>query len=332
MRIARSFFFALAALAFLAGPAGAEKAPMPSLKGEIMVDSDFVRLGDLIDNAGEKSGTALFRAPELGASGTIQVYRVIEAARGQGLPMFDTRGLSEVVVLRTSRTIAMPEIERAVAEAAARQFGLGEAKDIAVNFDTYVRVLAVEPNASGAPRLSQFSYDPRSQRFEANIEVTGSSALRRKPMRVSGTLYETAEVVIPARALARGETISRNDIVVERRPKGEAGDAVHRAETVIGQAPRRELRAGQLLRPADLMKPELVVRGEPVTLVFESTGVKVTVQAKAMESGTLGDMVQVLNPQSKRTVQAKVAGPGRVVIARAQIARADEPEATGSVK
>jgi flagella basal body P-ring formation protein FlgA len=79
------------------------------------------------------------------------------------------------------------------------------------------------------------------------------------------------------------------------------------------------------------MKPELVGRGDLVTLVFESPGVRVTMQAKALESGTKGDVIQVLNQQSKRAVQATVDGPNRVVIMRAQVARAAEPETTGSV-
>jgi flagella basal body P-ring formation protein FlgA len=330
MRFIRSLPAALATLALLAGAAAAQRA-MPSLKSEVTVTSDFVRLGDLIENAGENGTTALFRAPELGASGTIQVYRVIEAARSQGLSVFDTHGLSEVVVLRASRTIALPELERAVADAAARQYGFGEAKDLAVNFDAYVRVLAIEPGAADAPRLAQFFFDPRSQRFEANVEVPGSAALRRKPVRVSGTLYETVEVVTLARALSRGEAVRPNDVTIERRPKAEVTDAVRRTDA-IGQAARRELRAGQFLRTADLMKPELVSRGDSVTLVFEGPGVKVTMQAKALEAGTQGDLVQVLNPQSKRVVQATVDGPGRVVIARAQTARAADLEATGSVK
>jgi flagella basal body P-ring formation protein FlgA len=331
MRFIRSFpAAAFATLALLASATAAQKA-VPSLKSEVTVTGDFVRLGDLIENAGESGAAALFRAPELGASGTIQVYRVIEAARAQGLSVFDTHGLSEVVVLRASRTIALPELERAVADAAARQYGFGEAKDLAVNFDAYVRVLAIEPGAADAPRLAQFNFDPRSQRFEANVEVPGSAALRRKPVRVSGTLYETIEVVTLARALARGEAIRTNDMAVERRPKAEVADAVRRGDA-LGQAARRDLRAGQFLRAADLMKPELVSRGDSVTLVFEGPGVKVTMQAKALETGTQGDLVQVLNPQSKRVVQATVDGPGRVVIARAQIARAADLEATGSVK
>jgi flagella basal body P-ring formation protein FlgA len=332
MRTTRPLPAALAALAFFAGSAAAQKSVMPSLKGEVTINGDFVRLGDLIDNAGENAAAPLFRAPDLGTSGTIQVYRVMEAARGQGLSVFDSHGLSEVVVLRASRTIALPELERAVTEAAARQYGFGEAKDLAVNFDTYVRVLAIEPSAGETPRLVQFSFNPRSQRFEANVEVTGSATLRRKPVRVSGVVFETAEVVTLARDLARGEAIRENDITIERRPKAEAADTIRQADAAIGQAARRELRAGQFLRTADLMKPELVSRGDSVTLVFESPGVRVTMQAKAIEAGTLGDLIQVLNPQSKRIVQATVDGPGRVIIARAQAARSADLEATGSVK
>jgi len=330
MRTLRSLA-ALAALVLLAGAAAAEKAT-PSLKGEITVDGDFVRLGDLIDNVGENAAAPLFRAPELGTSGTIQVYRVIEAAHGLGLAVFDTHGLSEVVVQRASRTIALPELERAVADTAVRQYGFGEAKDIAVKFDAYVRALSIEPGAAEAPRLAQFSLDPRSLRFEANVDVPGSAVLRRKPVRVSGMLFETAEAVTLARALVRGETIGDNDIAVERRPKVEVGDAIRRADAVVGQAARRELRAGQFLHAADLMKPELVSRGDPVTLIFESPGVKLTVQAKALDSGTQGDVVQVLNPQSKRVVQARIDGPGRVVVGPAQAARSADLETTGSVK
>jgi flagella basal body P-ring formation protein FlgA len=326
------FLAGLCGIAFVAGGVAAEPSRMPSLKGEITVNGEFVRLGDLIDNPGTNATAPLFRAPELGTSGTIQVYRVIEAAQAQGVSVFDTRGLSEVVVLRASRTIALPELERAVADAAARQYGFADARNLAVTFDAYVRALAIEPGAADTPRLTQFFYEPRTQRFEANVEVPGSSALRRRPVRISGTLYETAEVVTLGRALSRGEAIRAGDIVLERRPKMEAAEAIRRADLVIGQAARRDLRAGQFLHTADLMKPELVGRGDTVTLVFESPGVKLTVRAKALEAGTQGDVVQVLNPQSKRIVQATVDGPGRVIIARAPDTRAADLESTGSVK
>lgn len=330
----RNFTLLLAAAVCLAAaPAAADKAPMPTLKSSATITGEFVRLGDLIENAGEAKRAPLFRAPALGATGTIQVYRVIEAARTHGLSVFDTRGISEVLVTRASKTIPLSELEQAVAEAAARQAGFGEAKDISVTFDSGVSPLAVELGATAKPRVPQFSYDPRSQRFSAVIDVPDSAEIRRKPVRVSGYLYETAEVVTLAHSLTRGDVVRQNDILIERRPKSEiAPDAIRDSAEIIGQAVRRDLRSGQAVRSAELMKPELVGRNDPVTLVFESPGVVISVRAKAIESGAEGDVIQVLNQQSKRTVQGTIEGRGRVVVRRMQTARYADPVTTGSVK
>ena len=62
------------------------------------------------------------------------------------------------------------------------------------------------------------------------------------------------------------------------------------------------------------MKPELVQRNETVTLVYEVPGIVLTVRGKAVDGGAEGDVINVLNEQTKRTVQGVVVGPGRVII------------------
>lgn len=336
MRLFPSLAAALlaATLAGTASPAAAAvNAPLPTLKETASVTGEFVRLGDLIENPGKAARTPLFRAPALGETGTIQTYRIIEAARSHGLAVFDTRGISEVVVSRASRLIPLSEIEHAVAEAAARQTGLSDPGDVSVTFDSGVHPLAVEPNASAAPRIAQLSYDPRSQRFSATLDVADSSAIRRQPVRISGYLHETAEVVTLAHSITRGDIVRQNDILIERRPRAElAPDTIRERSDIVGQAARRDLRTGQTVRSVELMKPELVVRNETVTLVFESTGVKVSVRAKAIEGGAEGDVIQVLNQQSKRIVQGTVEGRGRVVVRHMQTARYADPVTTGSLK
>jgi flagellar basal body P-ring formation protein FlgA len=63
------------------------------------------------------------------------------------------------------------------------------------------------------------------------------------------------------------------------------------------------------------MKPDLVLRNEAVTLIYEAPGLMLTIRGKALESGAEGDLVNVLNIQSKRTVQGTVSGPGQVTMA-----------------
>ena len=77
---------------------------------------------------------------------------------------------------------------------------------------------------------------------------------------------------------------------------------------------RRQLRAGQALKTADLAKPDLVQRDQNVTLIYEAAGLYLTIRGKALDGGTEGDVVNVLNLQSKRTVSGVVIGRGQVAI------------------
>jgi flagellar basal body P-ring formation protein FlgA len=77
---------------------------------------------------------------------------------------------------------------------------------------------------------------------------------------------------------------------------------------------RKQVRAGQALKVADLGKPDLVQRDQNVTLIYESAGLYLTIRGKALEGGTEGDVVNVLNLQSKRTVSGVVIGREQVAI------------------
>jgi flagella basal body P-ring formation protein FlgA len=124
------------------------------------------------------------------------------------------------------------------------------------------------------------------------------------------------EVATVARLLRRGEILKQADVVIERHARAEVGrNYVADAAQTIGLAARNDLQPGQLLRAADLMKPEVVRRNEAVTLVYEVPGITLTVRGKATEGGAEGDVIGVLNEQSKRVLEGVVTGPGRVVIA-----------------
>lgn len=305
------------ALLFINGRAQSSAAAVPVLRAETTIDRAEVRLGDLLDNAGEAASVPVFHAPELGTSGTIQTFRILEAARQHGIPYFDARGLGEVTIVRTARTLAIADLERAVAEAAQRHLGIHDIGDVAVRFDREVRAIQVEPGATGTPRITRFSFDSYTRRFEGVVELHGSASLRKHPLRLSGTIAETAEIVVLARNVGRGETLRESDILVERRPRAEISpDSLTRPSAALGQAARRVLRSGQTLRSADLMKPDLVGRNETVTVVFEVPGITLTARGKALSAGAEGDTVEVLNPQSKRVLHGTVRGPGVVVVGR----------------
>src|SRR5665647_3541965 len=144
----RLFLVALASLTVLGASAAAQQTAAPDqsrplLKAEAIVTGDIVRIGDLVEHAGIVANIPIFRAPDLGSTGTVPADAVIEAVRAHALIGLDTDGVAEVVVTRASRTIPAKDIEDSVANALSKQFALGAPKDITVNFERELRAIQV---------------------------------------------------------------------------------------------------------------------------------------------------------------------------------------------
>jgi flagellar basal body P-ring formation protein FlgA len=305
---------ALVMLAALGGEASTQSA-VRRLKEVVTVNSDVVRIGDLVENAGAAADIPVFRAPDLGHTGLVPVSRIAEALRPYDLAGMDTGGLIEVVVTRPGRIVTGKEIAGRIAQAFAGQFGFGEAQDLSVILDRDIRTLQIELAGGTELIIVRLHADPRTGRFDATFEMPGSSTARRRPLRLTGTLVETVEVATLTRAVRPGDVIKASDVQMDRRPKAEIGNDAMGLDRAIGLAAKNALRSGHALRATDLIKPQAVQRNEPVTIIFEVPGILLTVRGKALEAGAVGEVINVLNTQSNRTVQATIAGPGRVVIA-----------------
>lgn len=289
----------------------------PRLRELVTVSSEIVRIGDLVENAGGAADVPVFRAPDLGQTGAVQLVRIIEALRPYDLTGLDTAGLTEVVVTRLSRAMTAKDITDRIARAFSGQYGLGEAENIAVILDRDIRILHIEPTVGGDLVVSRMNVDPRTGRFDISFELPGSTLSRRAGLRFTGTVTETAEAATLTRSLRIGEIVKASDVTIGRRPKSELRGEGMVPDQVIGMAAKIALRNGQALRTDDLVKPQIVQRNEAVTIYYEVPGIMLTVRGKATEAGAMGDVVSVLNIQSNRTVQATVIGPGRVTIAAA---------------
>jgi flagella basal body P-ring formation protein FlgA len=282
------------------------------LKGDVVVGADVLTLGDLVEGvSAEAAGTALFRAPALGQTGTIQARRILEAARPLGLSGIDTGGRTQVVVTRAARRIGAAEIEGAVKRALEAQHRV-DARALAVTFDGPAPSLTVALEAQGEVVADEVVYERRSRRLSALVSL---GADRKGSVRVTGVALEYVEAAVLTRSINRSEAVQASDFVVERRVKESLpADAQLETRTLPGQVARRALQAGSVLRVGDLARPEIVARGDVVTIVYEVPGMTLTLRGSASAAGALGDFIPVVNPQSKKTLQAQVVAPGKVSV------------------
>ena len=296
-----------------AARAGDDAIAPPVLRAKVSVASDVVRVGDVVDNAGALSQIAIYRAPDLGTTGSLPVAQVINVLRAQGVIGIDTRDIKLVSVTRLARTVESKDIERAVAQAIEHRGGLGDAANISLTFDRDVADLRLDTANTGAMLATSARYEPRNGRFDVTFQIANDNG-NPTQLRFTGSAIETVEVAVLTRNVERSDILRSADVIVERRPRAEVGTDPAAREQALGMQMRRAIRAGQPLRAADLVKPDLVQRDQAVTIIFQTAGLYLTTRGKALDNGTEGDVVNVLNIQSKRTVSGTVTGRGQVTI------------------
>jgi flagella basal body P-ring formation protein FlgA len=319
MMTIRSLLFAAALLAATSATAFAqvseEVIAAPVLRANVTVTGDVVRIGDVIDNAGTSAQIAIYRAPDLGTTGSLPTAQVLAALRAHQVIGVDTKDLKEISVTRLARTLEGKDIELQVARALEHRNGLGEAANLSLTFDRDVADIRLEASNTGALQPVSARFEPRTNRFDVTFEISNDSVSTPTRLRFTGSAVETIEAAVLARNIGRNEVVKSSDVVIERRPKAEVGGDPATRDRVVGMQARRQLSAGQALKVADLAKPDLVQRDQTITLIYEATGLYLTIRGKALENGTEGDVVSVLNLQSKRTVSGTVIGRGQVAIA-----------------
>lgn len=125
----------------------------------------------------------------------------------------------------------------------------------------------------------------------------------------------TGEVLVYTRDFAAGEVIGPQDLVWAA-PSGYGAplDAPRDSRGVIGQAVRRPIRAGTSVSLGDLTVPKVIKKDDMVQVAYSAGGIRLVLQGKAMGDAALGGVVDVMNPSSKKVIQAVASGSDEAVV------------------
>jgi flagella basal body P-ring formation protein FlgA len=128
-----------------------------------------------------------------------------------------------------------------------------------------------------------------------------------------GSAVRSAQALVWSRNIMAGEKIEASDLEwsdVAVAPAGAPSDP----DRAIGMVARRPLRAGSAIAPSDVAAAKVIRRDDTVSVAFEQEGINLVLQGKAMSDAVAGEPVEVLNLQSKKTIEAVAVGPGRAVV------------------
>lgn len=281
----------------------AAAADIVTLRPKAVVRADVVLLGDLVTGAGAKAGTPLFRAPDVGKVGAIRAETIARAAAELGLKGIDTGGLQAILVSREARAATPAEVQAAVRAALLKLDA--SLVDAIVRFDAPPPALALGGDGGLAVEAQTFNLETGA--FVVRIaQVEGAVPL-------SGQIQSLVEVPVLRRLVSRGDIIGPADFSLEARPRRMLASGVMADPARLpGFVARRALRAGDVIREADLAPRDSVERNQKVIIAYERPGMSLTLAGKALASGPIGAVIQVQNISSKRTFDAVVTGDGKV--------------------
>ena len=243
-------------------------------------------------------GTALFAAALLGGpSALAQTYDGLDAAV--------STGPAQAVVYGPAH------VEAVLSDALSRHVTVGR---LQMELDNRAMELRA-PAGAGSLTVENLYFNPAQGRFAAELVVADTRPTVRLP--VSGRAYGVVQVPVLARRIAPGDVIGPGDVDWQDVRADLTGSDIAATDAqLIGMTPRRGVPVSQPVRLRDLQSPRVVDKGSLVTITLATENLTLSAQGKALQDGGKGDVIRVVNTQSNRIVEATVAGPNTVAVAK----------------
>lgn len=121
----------------------------------------------------------------------------------------------------------------------------------------------------------------------------------------------SAADVTAVETLQRGRILSAGDIEIYPAPNE---DPAQVKSAYVGKQLTRTVFAGYEITSRHLQEPLMVERNTIVTMTYRIGTLTITTHGRALGEGARGDMIQVLNTESRKRVQAVITGPDQVSV------------------
>ena len=122
-------------------------------------------------------------------------------------------------------------------------------------------------------------------------------------------------VVVSTQPIARGMSIQADHLQLKEVSVSQLrGSYFSDINTVIGMEAKRTINPETAIVTEHLNPPMVIKKGDDVLVLASTSTLTVKMPGVALSDGRQGEQIPVQNKQSKRTVKARVIGPGHVQV------------------
>ncbi len=277
------------------------------LRSNIVVEDNQITFDDVFANAGELGDILLQTAPLPGRRVFLHPASLSRLAASNGRSWNNISQVRRVLVKRAGRRLQIRELSNVLQDELRK---MGDDQQYELRISTGASGIYVPRNAVAAPVIEQLEINPDTGAFMASLIPYLDAA----PVSLRGRAWVKRDIPVLARPVANGEVIAAGDITwISARLDRLGVNPILDETDMIGKAAKRSLGANKVLRHSDLKTPDMVKKGELITIVYELPGLKLTARGKALANASQGDMVRVINLHSNRTIDVTIIGPGQAI-------------------
>ena len=305
----------LVILALIAGSmtlfVGARTAMAASLKPVSMITGDTLTLGDIFDGVKRNADYVIGPAPQPGQDMVLNARTLYRIAVALDLPWRPANSNDQIIVRREATVISYNTIEASLRDELKNK---GVSGNFNLSLNSGEPTLVLPNNLPEQVEVSHFTYDNQKDYFQATL-VAPSRDNPIKKISVSGLVERMTSVPVLRSNLRNGDIIGTNDIqLIDVPQKTLQHDVITNKEKLIGLTPRRIAYAGKFILNGALERPQLVKRGDKVSITFKEGALILSAKGKALQSGAKGDFIRVTNMNSSRTIDAYITGKNQVAV------------------
>jgi flagella basal body P-ring formation protein FlgA len=229
----------------------------------------------------------VFAAPALATPVELRADVATEGGRITLGDLFDGAGKASAVLVATGNPGATVVLDAGRVQMQAQAQGLEWA------------------NARGLRRIIVQAGDAPAPPPASKVQTTAPAASAKRAA--------SAQTLTFIHNLEAGEVVQAQDLSWSKTADAPL-DAPRDPDAVIGMAARHPIREGAAVSMHDVAAPQVIKKDDMISVSFNINGMVLTLQAKAMGDAVTGQPVTVLNPSSKKVLQAVAVGPGQAVV------------------
>jgi flagella basal body P-ring formation protein FlgA len=283
--------------------------------GFVLINRANVKLSDLFRHLGPAGDQLVGPAPLPGQQIIVPAaQRAVIAARFH--LTLKNPPHNAVVIRRSGQAVPIARLQAALAPTLAAAGAPSRPVVSLINTQSPM----IPPDTQPTITTTDLQFNPSNDHFSATLVIT-APGMGLEPISVDGSALPGIAVVIATHTLQPGEIITGADIADALVPRASVpARPVRSIASVLGMQVQRAINAHEPLSSRALASPLLVRKGALVELVLHMPGITISAHGIALASGSAGDVIEILNPNSQAVLQAVIRGPDRADVVPGSVA------------